>query len=37
MSKNGKRRCYKCKEKKPESEMILLGVWVCDKCIKKPK
>jgi ribosomal protein L37AE/L43A len=34
MVKNEKKACYKCKERKLKSEMTLLGVWVCNKCIK---
>lgn len=29
--------CYKCKEKKSKSEMTLIGVWVCNDCIKPNK
>ena len=34
MGKTDKRTCYRCKEKKVESEMTLMGVWICNKCIK---
>jgi ribosomal protein L37AE/L43A len=27
--------CFSCKERYPISEMELMGVWVCKKCLKK--
>jgi ribosomal protein L37AE/L43A len=26
--------CYKCKEKKSTTKMTLIGVWICNECIK---
>lgn len=29
--------CYNCSQKKPTTKMTLIGVWICNDCIKKPK
>lgn len=31
------KRCYKCRERKPTTEMEVVGVWICKKCLKKMK
>jgi ribosomal protein L37AE/L43A len=32
-----KRKCYRCKESKPLSEMEEMGVWVCKECLNTKK
>lgn len=29
------KRCFSCGERQPISEMECIGVWACNKCLKK--